>query len=310
MFIYKVDKDNKFYNIKELLKSHYNMSDKLIAKLKKYKRIYKNDEPAYVTAILNINDIIKVDLNFDEETDNIVGIMHNLDILYEDEYMIIINKEPGYPIHPSASHHKDTISNFIKYYFEKNNIKRKLRPVNRLDKNTSGITIFAKSDYIQDMLIKQMNLNTLKKEYLAIVENIPTTLEGLIEAPIARKYGSIIEREICFNQNQDLPKDYAPQNAKTIYKTLKVDYENNLSLISYTLLTGRTHQIRLHSRYIGCPLLGDDLYNKPSNLISRQALHSRSITFIHPITKKTLTITAPLPNDMENLLSKFNFKDI
>ena len=309
MFEFKItEENNKYFNIKELLKSYYNMSDKLIAKLKRYKRIFKNGVPAYVTAILDINDIVTIDLNFDEETDNIESINHKLDIIYEDDYMLIINKEAGYPIHPSNMHHDDTISNFVKYYFETNNIKRKIRPVNRLDKDTSGITIFAKSDYIQDMLIKQMKENIFKKEYLAITEGIFTEKEGLISAPIARKYGSIIEREINFNEDPSLGIDYKPYPAETLYKVIAENQKDNLSLVNYTLLTGRTHQIRLHSKYKGAPLLGDYLYNKESDLISRQALHSYKITFIHPITKKPLEFTAKLPDDMENIITKFNLK--
>lgn len=309
MFEFKItEENNKYFNIKELLKSYYNMSDKLIAKLKRYKRIFKNGVPAYVTAILDINDIVTIDLNFDEETDNIESINHKLDIIYEDDYMLIINKEAGYPIHPSNMHHDDTISNFVKYYFETNNIKRKIRPVNRLDKDTSGITIFAKSDYIQDMLIKQMKENIFKKEYLAITEGIFTEKEGLISAPIARKYGSIIEREINFNEDPSLGIDYKPYPAETLYKVIAENQKDNLSLVNYTLLTGRTHQIRLHSKYKGAPLLGDYLYNKESDLISRQALHSFKITFIHPITKKPLEFTAKLPDDMENIITKFNLK--
>lgn len=307
MFEFKItEENNKFFNIKELLKSYYNMSDKLIAKLKRYKRIFKNGVPAYVTATLDINDIVTIDLNFDEEVDNIESINHKLDIIYEDDYMLIINKEAGYPIHPSNMHHDDTISNFVKYYFETNNIKRKIRPVNRLDKDTSGITIFAKSDYIQDMLIKQMKENIFKKEYLAITEGIFTEKEGLISAPIARKYGSIIEREINFNEDPSLGIDYKPYPAETLYKVITENQKDNLSLVNYTLLTGRTHQIRLHSKYKGVPLLGDYLYNKESDLISRQALHSYKITFIHPITKKSLEFTAKLPDDMNNIITKFN----
>ena len=308
MFIYKVTSENKYFNIKEFLKSYYNMSDKLIAKLKRYKRIYKNNEPVYVTSILNENDFIKIDIDFDEEyDDNIKPISHKLNILYEDEYLLVINKEAGFPIHPSSSHFEDTVSNFVKSYFIENNIKRKIRPVNRLDRDTSGITIFAKSDYIQDILIKEMNSKTFKKNYIAITEGIPDKSEGLIDAPIARKYGSIIEREICFDSNENLPIDYKPQSAQTMYRVLKIDKKNNLSLISYTLLTGRTHQIRLHSKFINCPLLGDELYNKESNFINRQALHSESITFVHPITKEILNIIAPLPEDMKTIIDNLNF---
>lgn len=313
MFIYKVE-DNKYFNIKELLKSYYEMSDKLISKLKRYKRIYKNDLPVYVTEKLSIGDIVKIDLIFEEESDNILPIKREFSILYEDEYMLIINKEPGFPVHPSSSHREDSLSNFVKYYFESKNIKCKLRPVNRLDKDTSGIVIFAKLDYIQECLIKQMQKNILKKEYLAILENVPSPLFGTISAPIARKEGSIIEREICFEERPHLSIDYKPTFAETIYKVQKI-YENkinniNLSLTHFTLLTGRTHQIRLHSRYIGAPILGDSLYNKKSDLITRQALHSYKITFIHPITKQEMILIAPIPKDMEHVLNKFEFKNV
>ena len=152
-----------------------------------------------------------------------------------------------------------------------------------------------------------MNSKTFKKNYIAITEGIPDKSEGLIDAPIARKYGSIIEREICFDSNENLPIDYKPQSAQTMYRVLKIDKKNNLSLISYTLLTGRTHQIRLHSKFINCPLLGDELYNKESNFINRQALHSESITFVHPITKEILNIIAPLPEDMKTIIDNLNF---
>ena len=109
MFIYKVE-DNKYFNIKELLKSYYEMSDKLISKLKRYKRIYKNDLPVYVTEKLSIGDVVKIDLIFEEESDNILPIKKDFSILYEDEYMLIVNKEPNFPVHPSSSHREDSLS--------------------------------------------------------------------------------------------------------------------------------------------------------------------------------------------------------
>ena len=310
MFKYVVTKENKYFNIKELLKIHYDMSDKLIAKLKKHKRIFKNNNPVYVTETLNLNDIIEIDLDFYEESDNILPTAKDIEVIYEDEYMLIVNKEPGFPVHPTSTHLDDTLSNFVKFYFEKNNIKRKIRPVNRLDKDTSGLVIFAKSDYIQDILIKQMEKNIFSKKYFAILENIPSPLSGKIDAPIARKPNSIIERMISFEYDQKLGKDYIPQNATTIYDTKKIydDSTIKLALVEFKLLTGRTHQIRLHSKYINCPLLGDDLYNKESDLINRQALHSFEISFIHPIKKEQVIYAAPIPKDMENVLNSFNFK--
>ncbi len=142
------------------------------------------------------------------------------------------------------SHFEDSLSNGVKYYFEKNNIKRKIRPVNRLDKDTSGIVIFAKSEYIQEMLVKQMKNNTFEKYYIGILDGIPDKKQGTINAPIARKDGSIIEREVNF-ENGD--------TAITHYKVL--EEKNNLSKVEFKLETGRTHQIRVHSKYMSCPIL-------------------------------------------------------
>ena len=235
-----------------------------------------------------------------------------LEVIYEDEDIIVINKPKGLVVHPAAGNPDGTLVNAIMAICKDSlsGIGGEVRPgiVHRLDKDTSGITIFAKSDYIQDMLIKQMKENIFKKEYLAITEGIFTEKEGLISAPIARKYGSIIEREIKFNEDPSLGIDYKPYPAETLYKVITENQKDNLSLVNYTLLTGRTHQIRLHSKYKGAPLLGDYLYNRESDLISRQALHSYKITFIHPITKKPLEFTAKLPDDMENIITKFNLK--
>ena len=156
-----------------------------------------------------------------------------------------------------------------------------------MDRNTSGIVIFAKNEYIQECLIKQMKTKELKKEYLAIVCGILENSSGTLNFPIARKEGSIIER--CVNPNGD--------PAITHYDVLKTF--NNLSLVHIVLETGRTHQIRVHFSYINHPVLGDTLYGNPSDLIARQALHSYKISFIHPITKENITITAPLPSDMK-----------
>ena len=140
--------------------------------------------------------------------------------------------------------------------------------------------------------------NIFQKEYLCIIEGILDKKSGMIDLPIARKPGSIIER--CVNSTG--------QPSRTIYEVIKefqIDFENDMrpfSLINCKLETGRTHQIRVHFSHIGHPLLGDTLYGKPSNLISRQALHSYKISFIHPVTKKEQCFTCPLPNDMKNLL--------
>ena len=219
----------------------------------------------------------------------------NLDIIFEDDSFLIINKAPNIAVHPSINHYENSLSNGVKYYFNKINLNKKIRPVNRLDKDTSGLVVFAKNEYIQENLIRQMKLNTFKKEYIAILEGKLPQKEGIINLPISRKLGSIIEREVNFEEGQE---------AITLYKV--ISEMDNLSLVKFELKTGRTHQIRVHSKYMNCPLLGDSLYNKKSTIINRQALHAQKIEFIHPITKNRISFEAKPPKDILNIFNNYS----
>lgn len=305
MLIYK-NIDNKYNNIKEVAKEYFQMSDRLIIKLKKYKRIYLNGKSVYINNSIFKNDIIEFDIDFDEESENIISENKPIDIIFEDEYLLILNKPSGIPVHPSILHYNDSLSNRVKYYFETIDLKRKLRPVNRLDKDTSGIVIFAKNEYIQECLVKQMKTNTFIKEYLGILDGYLNKKIGTINAPIARKEGSIIEREI--NKDGDISITHFEVIKEFEIKESNFDINSNkilnLSLVKFKLETGRTHQIRVHSKYIGHPLIGDSLYGNTSSLINRQALHSYKVSFIHPITKQILCFEIDLPNDMKEILNQ------
>ncbi len=289
-------KDNKYLNIKDILKSHFGISDRLLIRLKKNQQIYLNSIPEYVTKPVNIKDLIEVNLDFEENFDNIVPINMNLNIIFEDDGLIIINKPAGIPIHPSILHFDNSLSNGVAYYFQKNNIKRKIRPVNRLDKDTSGIVIFAKNEYIQECLIKQMKSKKFNKEYLAILEGSLEKKSGTINAPISRKENSIIEREVNSNGYISI----------THFKLIKnfSAFNKDFSFVKFKLETGRTHQIRVHSKHINHPILGDSLYGNKSSLISRQALHAYKISFIHPITNINLEFEIELPQDMKDILEQ------
>lgn len=165
---YKVT-DNKYTTAKEVLRAEFNVSARLYQKLKKNKQIYLNGNNNFYNDSLCLNDTLEVDLGFEEKSENILPKKMNLNILYEDKYMLIINKEPNVPVHPSMEHFEDSLSNGVKYYFDTINLHRKIRIVNRLDKDTSGIVIFAKCEYIQESLINQMKNNLFKKEYLGIL---------------------------------------------------------------------------------------------------------------------------------------------
>ena len=287
---YIVNNLTKYENVKQVLKEEFEISDRLIIKLKKSQQIYLNDKPVFINKNIIIGDKILIDLDFEEASDNIVPIKMYLDILYEDDGLLILNKPPFIPVHPSMDHFEDSLSNGVKYYFNSISLNRKIRPVNRLDKNTSGIVIFAKNEYIQECLIKQMKSGSFKKEYLAVVDGIIDKEFQVVDAPIARKENSIIER--CVSKNGD--------NAITEVQLLNTF--DNYSLIKCNLKTGRTHQIRVHLSYIGHPILGDDLYGIKTNLINRQALHAYKVSFIHPIIKKEFKIDTEIPDDISNLI--------
>ena len=285
-----INKENKYKTIRQVLKQEFHIASRLISKLKQEKCILLNGKSMYIDKELLPNDEIVVKIDFEEPDDNkIISVNMQLNILYEDESLLIINKPPFMPVHPSSSHLLDTLSNGIKYYYNKNNIKHKIRLVNRLDKDTSGIVVFAKNAYVQECLIDQMRKGSFHKEYIGIVYGKLENANGIINKPIKRKKGSIIEREVALDGDASV----------TYYERIKVF--KNYTLVKFILKTGRTHQIRVHSKYIGHPILGDTLYSHSSFLINRQALHAHKVSFIHPITKKTLCIEANIPNDMQKL---------
>lgn len=288
--MYTIKSNDNYINLKQVLKEEFFISDRLILKLKNCKQFFLNDENVYISHSVKENDVVKVNLDFEESSDNIIPTPMKLIILYEDDALLVLNKPAGIAIHPSHSHFDNSLSNGVKSYFQEINLKRKIRPVNRLDKDTSGAVIFAKNDYIQECLARQMKNNIFKKEYIAFLDGKVENKAATITAPIARENDSIIKR--CVRDDGDL--------AISHYEVLK--YYNQFTLVKFLIETGRTHQIRVHSNYIGHPVLGDTLYGKASSLISRQALHSYKVSFIHPITKKPLEIIAPLFEDMNLLL--------
>lgn len=288
---YQIDKDEHYDNVLHVLKEQFLLSDRLITKLKKANKIYLNSLPTYTKKSVTVGDTVSVLIDFEEDNSNIVASNIPLNIIYEDDYLLVLNKPANIAIHLSILHFDNSLSNGVKFYFDKLGLKKKIRIVNRLDRNTSGIVILAKNEYIQECLIKQMKTNEFKKEYLAIAKGILESKSGTLNFPIARKEGSIIERTVSSDGD----------SAITHYDVVKEF--NNLSLVHIVLETGRTHQIRVHFSHIGHPILGDTLYGSPSELINRQALHSYKLTFIHPVTKKELILESSLPNDIKNIIN-------
>lgn len=289
-FNYTVNTPNLYNTVRDVLKNYFLVSSRLLLKLKNNNCVFLNNKKCSINSTISLGDIVSFSLDYEEDNSNIVATNIPLNIVYEDECLSIINKQPNVAIHPSMLHYDNSLSNGVKFYFDSIGLKKKIRPVNRLDRNTSGLVIFAKNEYVQEFLIKQMQNNTFSKEYLAILEGTLDNKYGTINAPIARKKDSIIER--CVDENGD--------TSITHYKVIKEF--NNLSLVNFKLETGRTHQIRVHSSYIGHPILGDDLYGNKSSIIYRQALHSYKISFIHPKTREKMCFEIDLPKDMINII--------
>ena len=253
---YQIDKADHYDNVLHVLKEQFLLSDRLITKLKKANKIYLNDLQTYTKKSLTVGDTVSVLIDFEEDNSNIVASNIPLNIIYEDDYLLVINKPANVAIHPSILHFDNSLSNGVKFYFDKLGLKKEL-----------------------------------KKEYLAIAKGILESKSDTLNFPIARKEGSIIERTVSSDGD----------SAITHYDVVKEF--NNLSLVHIVLETGRTHQIRVHFSHIGHPILGDTLYGSPSKLINRQALHSYKLTFIHPVTKKVVSLEAPLPNDIKNIIN-------
>ena len=286
---YIVKEEDNEKSIKSLLKSKLKISTRLLNKLKNIQKIFVNSKIAFVNENAHTGDQILIDFNYDEE-DEIVPQEAKLEIIYEDEYYLAINKPSNLCVHPSSFHPKDTLANYVKYYL---NNKKKIRPVNRLDNGTSGICLFAKNEYAQELF--KMDYTNPTKEYIAILEGKMNKKEITVDAPINRKENSIIERRVDTENGQSAVTHFK------LNKYIKVE-DNECSLVNVQIETGRTHQIRVHSKYIGNPILGDSLYGKKSSLIDRQALHAHKLIFKHPILNKQIEIVAPIPEDMKKII--------
>ncbi len=272
---------NKNIKINDYLKER-GVSSRLIRKSVKSEKIYLNGKLIKKNKKLKLNDIIS--LRFENEEPNGKVEKKSLDILYEDDDLILINKEPFMVTHTAKDDSDGTLLNYLLGYFYENKIKRKVRFVNRLDRDTSGIVVACKNSFAQDKISSDFR-DKVEKKYLAICSGIFKEKEGIIDAPIATSEDNI-RREVNY---------VIGKKSITSYKVLE-EYDN-MSLVMLTLYTGRTHQIRVHLSHIGHPIIGDSLYGEKSDLINRQALHSYSIKFKLPRNDKGIEIFAKVPKD-------------
>lgn len=225
----------------------------------------------------------------------VVPVEGPLDIVYEDQDLIVVNKAPGVLVHPGHGHFDDTLGNFLMYHYKMSGDESGFHPVHRLDKGTSGLMVAAKHAHAQERLKNQLHTGDFRRVYLAVCDGVPPEPAGVIDAPIGPAEGSLTAREVR----------PGGKPARTYYQVAEA--WDSRALVELELATGRTHQIRVHMAHLGCPLTGDFLYGTENNdLIRRPALHSARLALTHPVTGERLNFSIPLPADMAALIPKEN----
>lgn len=290
---YTIPESSHGFKVSQYLK-HRGYSDRNLTELKKIPdSVLTNGTPAHMNQRLSANDILTVHIRENTSSENILPVPLPLTVIYEDADLIIVDKPAGMPVHPSSNHNHNTLANALAWYFARQSIPFVFRCTNRLDQDTSGLVLVAKHMVSSAVIASMVKRHDIHREYLAIVQGNVTPPSGTVNAPLSRKPGNIIEQEVDFIHGE---------NAVTHYHTLT--QKNGYSLVSLILETGRTHQIRVHMKYLGFPLIGDYLYNPDMEQISRQALHSYRLSFRHPITGEQMEFTAPMPDDMQKAVDK------
>jgi len=289
-FYHKVTTEDEGKELREIMREHFDFSSRLRNRIKREKLVMVDgvSTPGWKKPVVGA----EIRITLPDETSGFEPQNIPLDIVYEDDDLMIINKQPGLIVHPTKGHPTGTVANALMYYMEQTGKPFKIRFVNRLDMDTSGLLVVAKNSYTQNDYTKQMKENTVEKRYVAVVKGIVESDEGTIDLPIGRPDPDHVRRGVM--------EDGAP--SVTHYKVL--DRYNGYSLVELLLETGRTHQIRVHMSHIGHPVLGDWLYEGLNPLlIDRQALHAAKLTFTHPMTKKRMTFEAPIPKDIKKAIA-------
>ena len=290
---YIIKPEESGITIKDYLKKK-SFSHALIANLKKYEDgIMVNGIRKYTDHHLVTDDELNVCIREKPTVSRIMATEIKLSVLYEDEDLMVVDKQAGIPIHPSRLNNTETLANAVANYLTDKGIDPVFHCINRLDKDTSGLTIIAKNMYAASLLSEMIRIRTIKRDYLAICEGIFRNKQGSVCAPITRNGTSMI-RYVDHENGEYAETDY------------QVTGEGNgLSLVRLTLKTGKTHQIRVHMKHIGHPLIGDRLYNPDNRIMERQALHAQKLTFTHPVTGMNISITSDIPADMESVIRKY-----
>lgn len=286
-------------SINHIIKQHH-ISQRMRRKLKNDGHILINNNQANWDTLIHGNDHLVISIKPEQE---FTHTKMNLDIVYEDDYILVINKAAGVLMHPTSTVRDGTLANGALYYYDETEQAHDFHPVHRLDKDTSGIVIIAKTSMVQHAFDKQRT--KFQKVYDAIVEGTMPSQSLTISYPIGRKPGSIIER-CCTLIGKPARTDVTVLTHHIVSQPVQMDINMStrqvLTHVQCVLHTGRTHQIRVHLSHLGFPLAGDDLYGGHLDYIRRQALHAGYLAFTHPMTQEYIELRAPMPTDMKDLL--------
>lgn len=280
--------------LRSYLKSTLGLSVKMLSRLKNDEEgIVVNGRRVTVRYVLRTGDVLCL-MDKDREPGHLIPCALPVDILYEDDDVLLVNKPPNMPTHPSHGHLDDTLANALVYHYKEQGCPFVFRPISRLDRNTSGVVLVAKNKIAAARLGEAMQRHVIEKTYLALLCGRLSPEHGQIETYMCRTDMSIITRRVC-TAGED-----GAMYALTDYET--VAGNDRATLVRAHPRTGRTHQLRVHFSHLRCPLLGDDLYGESSELIDRQALHALSVSFPHPSDGHKMTVAAPLPEDIRAAL--------
>lgn len=280
---YIVRQEDEGLKLIDVLVRCFHLSVRQLRRTKHSRLVRVNGYKISLNATLRAGDL--VELLMEDEENIFAPEPIRIDIAYEDAYLIAANKPPFLVVHPTKSHQSNTLGNAIAHHMVAGGGNYKIRFINRLDRDTSGIVLIAKSALVQQRITELMQQNRVGKKYLAIVEGIVDE-EGTIDLPIGRE------------KEDDIIRVVTPNGKRAVTKYVRLRVIGKYSLVQIALLTGRTHQIRVHFKAIGHPVVGDSLYGTTSPYISRQALHCEEMSLVHPFTSESLVMRAEMPEDM------------
>lgn len=291
---YQIAPEHEGMNVERYLKQQHGYSSRTIVKLKHYEQGMRlNGAHTRTIDLLHAGDVLEITFLDSEEhgVEHFIRSNRQVEIAYEDDDLLVFNKPADMPCHQSCGHAADTLANVFAAHCDQLGMDLMYRPLNRLDRDTSGAVLIAKNRFAAASVT-----NNFHKTYQAILDGVPPQSEGRVDAPIRREFPEEMRRIVSPDG----------QRAITNYRVLAV--QDGYSLVDFVLETGRTHQIRVHMAHLGCPVLGDSMYGRKSEMIARQALHCRYIAFTQPVNRQPVGVSCTMPEDMQEVCTKLGLK--